>query len=171
VTAWLDSRARAHIEREASRRRLLETGGALFGYERDGELVIACASGPGPHAKHRPRRFEPHRPTTAAAMRAVAASSEGRCGYIGSWHTHPCGAAAPSGLDSRTARDLAEQEDLGLPRPLVLIVGTRCRTRPVRVREVRSWRWQPVRGVLEPVELRTCELTERYCPSGALFGA
>jgi integrative and conjugative element protein (TIGR02256 family) len=170
VTVWLDSRARAHIEREAIGRRLRETGGALFGWEHDGELVIACASGPGRHAKHRPRRFEPNRRTTAVAMRAVAKSSEGRYGYIGSWHTHPCGAATPSRLDTRTARDLAEQEDLRVPRPLLLIVGTRCRSRPVRVREIRAWRWQPVRAVLEPVEVRSSELTERYCPAGMLFG-
>lgn len=158
------------MEREAIGRRLFETGGALFGWEHDGELVIACASGPGRYAKHRPRRFESHPPTTAAAMRAVAKSSEGRYGYIGSWHTHPCGAAAPSRLDSRTARDLAEQEDLRVPRPLLLIVATRCRSRPVRVREIRAWRWQPFRAVLEPVEVLSCELPERHCPIGKLFG-
>jgi integrative and conjugative element protein (TIGR02256 family) len=167
---WLDARARAHIEREAVKRRLCETGGAIFGWESEDGLVIACASGPGPHAKHRPRRFESHRATTAAAMRAVEHSSERRYGYLGSWHTHPRGVPTPSGLDTATAGELAEQADLRLPRPLLLILSTTWRARTVRPGEVRAWRWDPPSRRLWSAELAPCTLDEWYCPTLPLFG-
>ena len=170
-TVWLDARARTHIEREAVKRRLCETGGALFGWESDGALVVACASGPGTRAKHRPRSFEAHRATTAAAMRAVALSSERRYGYLGTWHTHPGGTARPSALDSETARCLSDQRDLLLPRPLFLILSTSGRARMVRPNEMRAWLWNPAREVLSPAELLQCTLGERFCPEHALFKA
>ena len=57
-TLWLDEHARALIAHEAAKRPRLETGGALFGYEQDDHLVVACAYGPGPRAKHRRASFE-----------------------------------------------------------------------------------------------------------------
>jgi integrative and conjugative element protein (TIGR02256 family) len=169
-TVWLDARARSHIEREAVKRRLCETGGALFGWERDGELVVACASGPGTRAKHRPRSFEAHRATTAAAMRAVARSSERRYGYLGTWHTHPLGHPSPSGIDSDTARRLAAQEDLLLPRPLLLILSTTGQAWNVRPEELRAWRWDPERRCLRAAEVLPCRLDEWFCPEQPLFG-
>lgn len=169
-TVWLDARARAHIEREAVKRRLCETGGALFGWESDGVLVVACASGPGTRAKHRPRRFVAHRATTAAAMRAVALSSERRSGYVGTWHTHPRGDPSPSGVDSDTASQLAAQADLLLPRPLLLILSTTGQARNVRPGKMRAWRWEPERQRLRAAELVPCHLAEWYCPDQPLFG-
>jgi hypothetical protein len=47
TTVQLDTRAWTVIERQAVRRRLLETGGSIFGWETSGEsgdaVVIACA--------------------------------------------------------------------------------------------------------------------------------
>jgi integrative and conjugative element protein (TIGR02256 family) len=167
---WLDARARAHIEREALKRRLCETGGALFGWESDGALVVACASGPGTRAKHRPRRFEAHRATTAAVMRAVAVSSQCRYGYLGTWHTHPRGAPSPSWLDSETAGELAAQDDLLLPRPLLLILSTTGQAWTVRPGNMRAWRWDPERQRLHAAELVPCQLADWYCPDQPLFG-
>lgn len=163
-TVWLDARARAHIEREAVKRRLCETGGALFGWAAGGAVVVACASGPGSRAKHRPRGFEADRATTAAAMRAVELASERRYGYLGTWHTHPRGTPVPSALDSWTASELAGQADLLLPRPLLLILSTTWRARTVRVGETRAWRWDPPSACLRAAELLWCTLDERYCP-------
>jgi integrative and conjugative element protein (TIGR02256 family) len=171
VRALLDPRARDFIEREALKRRLLETGGGLFGWEaEDGDLVLACASGPGEQAKHRPRSFRPSRATTGYAMRTVREFSEKRYQYVGSWHSHPLAAAAPSSIDRGTAVDMAEQQDLLLPRPLLLIVGTTGTARRLRVREVRAWRWTPATGSLSELAVEDYELEKRYCPTGELFG-
>lgn len=161
---WLDLRARAVIEREAVKRRLLETGGSLFGWEADDGIVVVCASGPGPSARHRRRLFEPNRTTTAAAIRAVHNASDGRYSYLGSWHTHPQAAPIPSGIDAATAREMSEQADLELKRPLLLILGTRGLTARAQVSELQAWRWEPTLGNLLRCELRACRLDERYVP-------
>lgn len=167
----LDRRARAVIEREAVSRRLRETGGSIFGWERDGVIFIACASGPGPRAKHRLRSFEPAPGTTRAAMRAVRSASDGRYGYLGSWHTHPRTAPTPSSIDIATAKAKAEQEDLRLPAPLMLILSTTGTSRHVQPATLRGWRWDPVAKRLRPVPVDECELAERYCPPVALLFA
>lgn len=169
TTVWLDTRARDLIEREAIRRRLVETGGALFGWEDDDSVVVACASGPGPHAKHRPRSFEPDPETTAEAMRAVRAASEKRYRFLGSWHTHPRGGSSPSGIDSGTARELGAQDDLLLPRPLLLILSTAWLRRKVRPRELRGWRWNPTEDRLDVVTVQKLTLDAWYCPDAPLF--
>ena len=162
--ALLDSRARAVIEHEAVKRRLFETGGGLFGWEDDKTLVVACASGPGPRAKHRPRSFEPRRGTTAATMQAVQDASGGRYGFLGSWHTHPLAAPKPSSIDTGTAQAMATQEDLRVAAPLLLILATTGTRLRVEAAGLRAWRWEPVQGCLVAVELSECRLEERFCP-------
>ena len=168
-TVWLDSHARALIEHEAVTRRLYETGGALFGWEDDGELVVACASGPGLHARHALRTFEPDPATTAEAMRLAGDASERRYRYVGSWHTHPRSVPVPSALDTDTVAGLAAQEDLLLPRPLLLILSTTGCSRTVQPKELRAWVWDPSHSALRVVELLPVELPERYCPDHPLF--
>lgn len=169
VVVWLDERARQLIEREAVKRRLCETGGALFGWQTDGDIVVACASGPGARAKHRPTRFEPHPATTAQAMKLAYEESKGRYRFLGSWHTHPRGRARPSSLDKTTAWELADQDDLALPQPLLLILDTRGTKRRVQPGELRAWHWNLEKRALENAKIRGCELTERYCPAQTLF--
>ncbi len=159
----LDNRAMAFIEREAIKRRLVETGGAIFGWEAEDTIVIACASGPGRKAKHRRHSFEPDRSTTAAAMAAVQVASDGRYGFLGSWHTHPGGAAVPSTTDTGTARDLAGQKPLLLPRPLLLILST-SRKKNVGLIETKVWHWNSDDQQLAAAELQAVELEDRYCP-------
>jgi integrative and conjugative element protein (TIGR02256 family) len=165
----LDHRARAVIEHEAVKRRLFETGGGVFGWEDDEALVIACASGPGPGAKHRPRSFEPRRETTAAAMQAVREASDSRYGFLGSWHTHPLAAPVPSSIDTGTARLMAAQKNLRLASPLLLILATTGTKRRVRPGEMRAWRWETDNGRLLATELGDCELQERFCPPEELL--
>jgi integrative and conjugative element protein (TIGR02256 family) len=164
VTVLLDDDAWAHIQREAVRRGFLETGGGLFGWRDEGDLVVACASGPGRKAKHRPRSFEAHRATTAAVMTAVERASESRYGYLGSWHTHPGGEPVPSSTDSETARQMAEQEDLLLPEPLLLILGTSGRIRRRRVSGTAAWVWSVADGRLQAVHTKHVALATLYCP-------
>ena len=160
---WLDGRARQTIRREAVRRRFLETGGALFGYEVAGEVVVVCAFGPGEHARHRPRSFEPDRATTAALIIAVRDTSEQRYRFLGSWHTHPRGVAIPSATDSRTAAAMSAQTDLLLPRPLLLIQATRGYRATVKPGELAAWRWDDDAKRLQPTPIEAVELDERYC--------
>lgn len=167
----LDGRARALIEREAVMRRLRETGGAIFGWESEGIIVVACACGPGPRAKHRLRSFEPAPGTTKAAMLAVASASKGRYGYLGSWHTHPRAAPVPSSIDIGTAKAMAEQEDLRLPAPLLLIISTTGTSLHVEPRNLCAWQWDPVAKRLRRVPVEDCDLAERYCPPAALLFA
>lgn len=169
VVGWLDERARQLIEREAVKRRLCETGGALFGWQTDDDIVVACASGPGTRAKPRPTRFEPDPTTTARAIKLANVESKGRYRFLGSWHTHPRGRAKPSSLDKTTARELADQDDLALPQPLLVILGTTGTKRHVRTGELRAWSWSLEERALQDVEVRGCRLTERYCPTQALF--
>ena len=125
----------------------------IFGYEGNGGVVVVCAFGPGARAKHRPRSFEPHRQTTDARIRRVWAASEQRYRFLGSWHTHPRGRAAPSTRDVRTASEMAEQDDLRLPAPLLVIQATRG-IREVALAELRAWRWAADVGGLAEMEIR-----------------
>lgn len=137
---WLERSAHQVIRSEAPKRRFLETGGALFGYEGDGGVVVMQAFGPGPRAKHRPRSFVPHRETTAALIDRVWDESAGRYRFLGSWHTHPHARAVPSATDTRTAVDMAQQDDLRLSEPLLIIQATRG-IKDVDLAELRAWRW------------------------------
>jgi integrative and conjugative element protein (TIGR02256 family) len=164
-TLWLDEHARALIEHEAAKRPRLETGGALFGYEQDDHLVVACAYGPGPRAKHRRASFEPHPATTGLLMHAVRGVSEARYRYLGSWHTHPGGPATPSGQDIATTEGVSGEPDVLLDRPLLLIQATRPRGSAAEIHEMRAWRWEPEISWVMPVEIVSVKLKgERYCP-------
>lgn len=162
---WLERRAREAIAQEAARRRLRETGGALFGYESAEEVVVACAFGPGPNARHGFRSFIPDPEMTRRLISSVRCTSEGRYRFLGSWHTHPGGTAVPSPADEQTASDLSGQPGLLLPRPLLLIQATRRELQTPRLRELRAWRY-PERGRLAVAEIVPVDLAERHCPSG-----
>ncbi len=152
MTIWLDLVARAQIEREARRHRFLETGGPLFGFddEDSDEVVIVGAGGPGPRARHRPRSFIPDRNAVDRAIARVHDSSDGRYGFIGSWHTHPFGRPAPSATDVATAWAIAGDAEADLPRPLLLIQATGPLRKTLRDSDLRAFRWQIFRPRLEP---------------------
>jgi integrative and conjugative element protein (TIGR02256 family) len=167
VRVWLDERAHGVIEREALRRRLVETGGSLFGYEGESGVVIACAFGPGCGSKHRPRSFIPDKSTTAALIQLVREASEARYRFLGSWHTHPRGAARPSAVDTATAADLSGQADLLLPAPIILIQATRAFRREVELAELRAWRWQTDQRRLATLDIEMLTLEQHFCPAAA----
>ena len=167
-TVWLDDRAAAVIQSEAAARPRVETGGALFGFGADDELVVACAYGPGPRAKHRRSSFEPHRATTDALIRAVWLASDRRYRYLGSWHTHPGGSARPSGTDLQTTESVAKDSAVRLPRPLVLIQATRLTPGAAAMAELRAWHWSTGSEWLLPCDLEPTRLQERMCPTVAV---
>lgn len=164
VTVLLDTRARAAIAQEAGRRRTRETGGALFGFVDGQDVIVACAYGPGPRARHRRASFEPHRATTEEAMRVVREDSRQRFRFLGSWHTHPGGVAVPSSRDAATAGEIAADAAVLLPSPLLLIQATRPAGRGAEPAELAAWRWDPgARGLVHDA-VEAIELEHRWCP-------
>jgi len=124
VTLFLDADAEATIEAEARTRRLVETGGPLFGFiSDDDEAVVARAYGPGPKAKHRPRSYVPDSQETQRLIDSHY-DNDG-LSYLGEWHTHPQGQATPSGRDANFLSNLAEDAAAGTPEPVALILATR----------------------------------------------
>lgn len=160
----LDARARALIEAETAVHPRRETGGALFGFRDGDDVVVSCAYGPGPRARHRRANFEPHPETTAALMKAVREESEARYRYLGSWHSHPGGMARPSGRDIATTEEVANEPGVLLPDPVMMIQASR----PGQVGELRAWRWDPATDWLLPCRIEVLDLEQRFCPIVAL---
>ncbi|MHB8490687.1 MAG: M67 family metallopeptidase [Solirubrobacteraceae bacterium] len=168
---WIDERAKAVIEGETVKRPRVETGGALFGFGSDYELVIVCAYGPGPRAKHRRTTFEPHPRTTDALIRAVWKASDRRYRYLGSWHSHPGGVARPSGTDVQTTECVANDPAVRLSRPLVLILATQLNGGHRSTHgELRAWHWSAEQAWLMPCQLEPTWLDERLCPTVTIPG-
>jgi integrative and conjugative element protein (TIGR02256 family) len=164
TVVWIDVAAQALIEEETLKRSRVETGGALFGYTTDHDVVIACAYGPGPRARHRRTTFEPHPATTQSLIDAIWTESEARYRYVGSWHSHPGGIPRPSGTDVKTTEAVATEPHVGLAQPVVLIQSTRRHEDRVELADARAWRWSRHDVWLLPCELVAVELEERYCP-------
>jgi integrative and conjugative element protein (TIGR02256 family) len=156
----LDSRAQALIAAETALHPKRETGGALFGFLDGNDVVVSCAYGPGPRAKHRRASFEPHPDTTAALMKAVRGESEARYRYLGSWHSHPGGPPRPSGRDIATTAEVASDSGVLLPNPVMMIQAAGLGN-PTRLR---AWRWDPQSDWLYPCPIEVLELKERFCP-------
>jgi integrative and conjugative element protein (TIGR02256 family) len=164
VIVWLDPRARWQIEREALRRRFVETGGPLFGFDASEDVVVAGAGGPGPKARHRPSSFGPDHNAVDRAIARVRKASGFRYRYLGSWHTHPFGRARPSAADVAAARSISEEPEVLLPRPLLLIQATWPTRRTFRDRDLRAFRWVPALGGLVMLELRVMRDADRQHP-------
>lgn len=163
---WIDRTARLLIEQEACRRQTVESGGALLGWADGDDVVVACAYGPGPRARHRRTTFEPHPATTDQVITAVHEASQGRCRYLGSWHSHPGGRARPSGTDLATTAAVADEPEVRLPDPLVLIQATQLDGGGQAVLgELRVWRWNPRADWLLPAELETIDVEAPACPT------
>ncbi|HXW58492.1 MAG TPA: Mov34/MPN/PAD-1 family protein [Solirubrobacteraceae bacterium] len=171
MTVFIDRRAGDALGAESRRRRVRETGGALFGFADGDHVVVACAYGPGPHARHRHTSFESHRPTTDAIMATVREASTQRYRFLGSWHTHPAGAAVPSSRDTATAAEIAAEAEVLLPRPLVIIQATRPRVRGAGLAELAAWRWDPGASEMVREALESVDLEERWCPVVAAPGS
>jgi integrative and conjugative element protein (TIGR02256 family) len=145
----------------------LETGGALFGWSDDVGVVVACAFGPGPAAIRTRSTLLADRDYTEASIKTVHAASEGRYRFLGSWHSHPGGAARPSPTDTLTASAIADDPAVRLPSPTLVIVGLgrRRRFREARGRALASaFVWDSVASQLHEAVFVTTELEDRYCP-------
>lgn len=151
----LRAEARSVIETTSASARKVETGGPLFGFETlEGNLEIIAAYGPGAKAKQGAASLHPDRTQIQDLIDEFFAEDQGKTRYLGEWHTHPNGAASPSSRDRATLREISEQEQVLLPRPLALIQSTRSSRRKTELRDLRAFVWIPeTKGVSElPLE-------------------
>ncbi len=87
------------IKEEIAQAGYLETGGGLFGHERDNIFTVVDATGPGPDYDSSVTHFTPninvlHRQIEEAEMRGQV--------YLGEWHRHPGDMTSPSQGDMET---------------------------------------------------------------------
>jgi integrative and conjugative element protein (TIGR02256 family) len=101
-----------------------EVGGWLLGYwtANRGDVFVTHATPPGPRGFPWGVRISGigHRERFDTAWTA----SEGQVTFLGDWHTHPGGIAAPSTRDSDAMTKLASKPDYGTPEPLIAIIET-----------------------------------------------
>lgn len=116
--ATIRNESRASLDR-------METGGLLLGHDPGGPapVLITTAGAPGPGA-HR-TRSEFKRDLAHANALADAAYTEDGSVWLGEWHTHPRGPAAPSDRDVRTYRRFLLDPELGFTRVTSLIITPR----------------------------------------------
>jgi integrative and conjugative element protein (TIGR02256 family) len=162
MTVWLNVEARDAIDRLARRFPHLETGGGVFGWCTEDAIVVVGVSSPGSRARHGRATLELNPRDVRAAAKLVHGATEGRLGFIGTWHTHPGQAAVPSGRDLAAARQLAGDRSLQLPEPLVLIAQTTLGVGDVVAR--RAWRWKAREGSTVEQDIVLCELPEVVFP-------
>lgn len=122
MITWISKRGIELMQAEANRCYPLETGGVLAGYLADnGEIVIHAAFGPGPQAKHKRYRFEPHHEWQCQQLNKLYEESGGVHVYVGDWHTHPDASGSMSLLDQFTLRSIAKHPNTRLATPLMII--------------------------------------------------
>ena len=113
VMKMRESCARAHP---------LETGGILIGCYNEGHdtaLVSRVTESPA-DSKSGPRTF---RRGTRGLQGLLEALWSRREYYLGEWHYHPGASARPSSTDTRQMLAIAEDEDVGCPEPVLVILG------------------------------------------------
>lgn len=125
LSLWLAASARERMETEADRTYPLETGGILVGYPTAQGPVVIDVIGPGPNASFRRRRFVPDAAYQERQLAALYEASGRLHTYLGDWHTHPDGIAAPSWLDRRTLHRIARSPSARAPEPIMIILTGR----------------------------------------------
>ena len=107
------------------RGRGIETGGTIFGRIDDACrcIWIDHVSGPPPDSRLSAVHFD----HGIEGLRETIGYQRERSGlestYLGMWHSHPDGAAAPSPTDTASRHDLVSEVVGGPPRALIVIVG------------------------------------------------
>lgn len=87
-------------------------------------------------------------------MARIYEESGRRSTYLGDWHSHPDGIAAPSREDHRTARAIRKHAPTRMPRPLMLVVAS----------DETSWRIAAFRLTLQKLRPARLKLYEGHIP-------
>lgn len=123
MTVWIARAARATILCEARARRVVETGGALFGYVSAGTVVIEQIGVAAGVTRRTPVTFTPDHDDLQAQIDAIIAASNGRRYFLGEWHTHPWGLPYLSRTDKLSVRKMAENPAVGIDQPTAIVVA------------------------------------------------
>jgi len=108
---------------EGDRRFPRETGGILAGrWTSATQAIVTHIIGPGPRARHGLRRFTPDTEWQTTELASAWATAPG-LEYLGDWHTHPLGSAAPSGLDRAATDQIAGYAPARNSRPIIAILS------------------------------------------------
>ena len=101
------------------------TGGVVAGRGSlaDGEIVLTNASGSGPKARRTRYSYARDKEYCQAFLDRVAVESARKVDYLGEWHKHHESEPRPSGLDIKTAADIAAGPDYHVSLCLLLIIG------------------------------------------------
>lgn len=120
------------ISAYASQAGSCEVGGALIGmkcthellYEDDFEyLLVLHATGPGPHCKRTEAQFDWDAAYVTNEVARFFELTDGKCNYIGDWHTHPNPPTAPSWTDNTTMLAAVGNPTVKLPALVSIIVA------------------------------------------------
>jgi integrative and conjugative element protein (TIGR02256 family) len=107
-------------------KRPFETGGLLLGQIDDASRVIWVSfapTPPPPDSEHRPDAFVHGVEGVADRIDRYQRASAGTVGFVGMWHTHPGGLAAPSPTDLQGMGRLLSPAGRAPRRALLMILG------------------------------------------------
>lgn len=140
--------AAARVAEEAAAAGTNETGGLLLGWRRSdlGVWAVASATGPGRSAVFTPRSLRLDTTDLQQEVDRWFATTDGEVSYLGDWHLHHSPDPVPSPTDRMSAREIADSRLIGVPDPLMIIIG--------RTNRGLRWRaWVGARLVPAVVEL------------------
>ena len=103
----------------------IETGGTLLGSVDDavGVVFVDAATGPPPDSLLSAVRFDHGVDGVQDIVDAQRRKTANASGYVGMWHTHPGGPAAPSQTDTAGMANVVAPIADGPPQSLMLILG------------------------------------------------
>ncbi|MCC7536885.1 MAG: Mov34/MPN/PAD-1 family protein [Deltaproteobacteria bacterium] len=106
--------------------RALEAGGVLLGrhISGSGDIVVDEATTPQPADRRTRASFHRSREQHQRLIVDAHTRSQGTCGYLGEWHTHPEPRPSPSGVDLRDWRRRLRADAVDGRHVLFIIVGT-----------------------------------------------
>lgn len=113
---------RAFMVEQARRHAPNETGGILVGRRAGDVIDVITASDAGPNAVSQPSRFERDGPHCQSFLEAAARETPG-VDYVGEWHSHPGSSASPSGRDTASFWEIADDTDYLTTAPVLIIVA------------------------------------------------
>lgn len=130
----ISERALAEMRTEARRGQRVrgtrvETGGMILGSldEATQTVYIDAATGPSPDSHLSAAYFDHGIEGTQDIVTSIRTATVDRIGFVGMWHTHPHGPAAPSPTDEAGMADIVSPDGTGR-RAVMLILGGRGKT-------------------------------------------
>lgn len=122
--AWIEVEVLAGMQREATKKAPLETGGCLMGYwvKEFTEVVITEIIGPGKKAKHRSWYFSPDSKWQTKQIEEIYLNSGRLITYLGDWHSHPKDNNSLSFIDRWTIMRIGQHKPARVRAPLMGII-------------------------------------------------